>query len=186
MKFSKACQLLLLGTLVVLNSVCGEDVVFPSSCSGLSDGIYTLKLMDGELEDAPLVQVRCSNEFIILDVSRDSDLKSYFDTFMKFHHSVAGPTNNVHTNWEGWYKPDDGHTNYLISPDCNICEDNHKRQLFTDPTENTLKTAYMMTGTLFGCFWNLKGEQFDIVLMSYLFQRLVDMLFNVFICSWRN
>ena len=166
------CYCALLGTLGAISIVSGEDLVFPSSCSGLEDGIHTLKLMDGDLEDAPLVLVRCSNEYIILDVSRDADLKSYFDTFMKFHHSVAGPTNDVHTNWEGWYKPDDGNTQYMISPDCNICDgdsdwqqhktetkimvrkdDNdhltlHKHSEVEMIEKTSYKTAYMMTGTI--------------------------------------
>ena len=142
-----------------------EDAyIYHSSCLNLDDGEHTLKLLDGDLSEFPLVNVECNNGYTILDVSKDDDLIKYFNTFQKYHRSVAGPTNNVLTNWEGWYLPDDGLTNYIISPDCNSCDDTHIRQIHKNDENGIFKTTYMMTGTMFGCFWNLKGEHnFDQV-----------------------
>ena len=138
--------------------------VYPSSCRDLDDGVYDLKLMDGSLDESPIVSLQCNSGYTILDYSMDSGLSSYFHSFMKFHHSSAGPTNDYHVNWEGWYKPGvmDENSNYIISPDCHSCDESHQRQLYGS------KTAYMMTGTLFGCFWNKKGEHnFDQDFDSY-------------------
>ena len=159
MKFSK----LLVVAATFLSATYGDDdVVLPSGCADLDDGEYQMKLMDGDVEDFPVVTLQCSNGYTILDVSKDANLESYFDTFMKFHRAVAGPSNDVQPNWEGWYLADDGSSEYVISPDCNTCNVDHARQLYT--TDNLHKTAYMMTGTMFGCFWNLKGEHnFDEV-----------------------
>ena len=114
----------------------------PSSCRDLEDGDHWIKLLDGD--DYPAVYVTCSNGYILLDYSKDNNLKEYFNTWAMWHQHTAGPTNDVHVNWMEWFLPDDGKTSYIISPDCSSCEVDHRRQLYGQ------KSAYWMTGTLFG------------------------------------
>ena len=142
-----------------------DEYVLPSSCVNLDNGEHQLKHTDGDVEDFPVVTLQCSNGYTILDVSKDS-LESYFNTFMKFYRAAAGPSNEVQPNWEGWYLGDDGRSEYVISPDCDTCNVDHVRQLYI--TDDLHKTAYMMIGTMFGCFWNSKGEHnFDEDYDSY-------------------
>ena len=47
--------------------------------------------------------------------------------------------------------PESSVMNYLISPDCNSCDEDSTRQLYGS------STTYWMTGTIFGCFWSVKG-----------------------------
>ena len=112
-------------------------------------------LPDDDLSSYPIIYGQCSNEYLILDVSIDDDIKKYFNSFNMYHRSVGGPSNEYIVNWQNWFLPpqiENSAYNYILSPDCNVCEDNHKRQLYGE------KTVYMMTGTMFGCFWILKGE----------------------------
>jgi len=155
-----------------------DTVPIPSSCIGLSDGHYYLKLLEGDAY--PVVYAKCSNEFMILDPSLDSDIAQYFDSFDKFHVSVAGPDNSHQVNWQDWFLPsslssevttDDDAVDtvdtaatqrFVISPDCNTCAVSNQRQLYAD------RTVYMMTGSLFGCFWERANEhQLDEDFSSY-------------------
>ena len=98
-----------------------ETVPIPSNCIGLSDGHYYLKLLEGD--QFPVLYAKCSNEHIIIDYHLDEDVKYYFNSFEKFHVSVAGPSNANHVNWQSWFLPntDSSDHGYLISPDCNTC-----------------------------------------------------------------
>ena len=109
-----------------------------SSCRDLPDGTHKLKLMDGDVDESSIVSLNCDSGYTILDYSSDNDVSSYSNSFMKFHHSSARPTNEYHVNWEGWYKPGiiDTNTKYLIAPDCQKCEESNQRQLYDS------KTAY--------------------------------------------
>ena len=131
----------------------------PNSCNDLEDGTYMMKLIDDE--DYPLVSIKCSNGYGILDYSLDSNIVDYFDTWYQWFPKTIGPTNEAHVNWQEWFLPhvdadsDDEDmplTKYALSPDCSSCEVTHKRQL------HGLKTTYWMTGTIFGCFWAIKGN----------------------------
>lgn len=153
----------------------GDKVSIPSNCIGLSDGYYYLKLLEGD--EYPIIYAKCSNEYLLLDVSLDEDIKSYFNSFEMYHIAVAGPTNEYPINWDNWFLPniannDEGDddedtktdiaTHYVISPDCGQCEVNNIRQLYDE------KTVYMMTGSMFGCYWNAKYEHiFDQDFNSY-------------------
>mmetsp|Transcript_73409 Transcript_73409/g.66071 ORF Transcript_73409/g.66071 Transcript_73409/m.66071 type:complete len:104 (-) Transcript_73409:7-318(-) len=86
----------------LLLSLChGDTISIPSNCIGLSDGYYYLKLIDND--EYPIIYAKCSNEYLILDPSIDDDIKSYFNSFEMYHHSVAGPSNQYPINWEDWF-----------------------------------------------------------------------------------
>ena len=130
-----------------------EYDVLPNSCNDLEDGTYFMKLID--VDSAPVVSIKCSNGYGILDYSFDNNIVDYFDTWSQWFPRTAGPSNTVHPNWQEWFLPSKastGTTSFVISPDCNTCEVDHKRQLHDD------KTTYWMTGTVFGCFWKIKGS----------------------------
>eukprot|EP01084_Bolivina_argentea_P090521 163099_1 len=118
----------------------------PSNCLGLSDGFYYLKLLEGD--EYPIIYAKCSNEYLILDPSLDEDIKLYFNSFEMYHHAVAGPSNEYPVDWAHWFTPHHTDGKYLLSPDCDTCEPDHERQLYGD------QTVYMMTGSMFGCFWD--------------------------------
>ena len=116
--------------------------VVPNGCRGLAPGKYWVKLIDSD--EYPVVQVKCSNGYMVLDYSSDNNIAEYFDTWTMWHTSYAGPTNDARVNWRDWYLPGDENTSFIISPDCNTCEPDHTRQIYPD------NTTYWMTGTIFG------------------------------------
>eukprot|EP01083_Nonionella_stella_P297357 1009855_1 len=129
--------------LFLLNSIYCDIVSIPSNCIGLSDGYYYLKLLQDD--NYPIIYAKCSNEYLILDPSLDKDIQLYFNSFEMYHISVGGPSNKYLTNWDNWFTPPSNH--YLISPNCDSCDIDHTRQLYSS------QTVYMMTGTMFGCYW---------------------------------
>lgn len=146
----------------------------PNSCVGLADGYHYLKLADEHTVSSfatslkysaeelpankhfPVVRVKCHNEYTILDLHSEPELREYFTSFLKWQKFVSGPSNTHVINWAQWYLPNeergDGPTKYVISPDCSRCDEEHPRQIHGD------NTVYMMTGTMFGCFWRFLGE----------------------------
>ena len=97
MLFSVVCIVSLLFT----NKV--SSTLIPNSCIGLPDGTHWLKLIN---DDAyPLVLVECSNEFMIIDVKKDPNLKKYFSSWAMWHYGIAGPVNDDPVNWDDWYLP---------------------------------------------------------------------------------
>ena len=52
-----------------------NTVQVPSNCIGLSDGYYYFKLIDDD--KYPIIYAKCSNEYLILDVSVDKDVKAH-------------------------------------------------------------------------------------------------------------
>ena len=72
-----------------------------------------------------------------------------------WHTAIAGPTNDNFVDWDNWYLKSRNTllTNkFLLSPDCNSCEIDHKRQSFGS------KSTYWMSGNLFGCYWMTLGK----------------------------
>lgn len=172
--FVKTCFLILFfGSCTISNGK--KTKYYPSSCTDLSDGEHLLKFLDGD--EYPVVKVQCSNGYAILDYSLDSNIASYFNSWQDWILSFAGPDNSHIINWEDWFEPanqansnlesddsDDDDSEYigenlvtqtgphfLISPNCDACERRKKYQLYN------AKTTYWMTGTVFGCFWPVKG-----------------------------
>ena len=132
----------------------------PNSCNDLSDGLQYLKLIDSD--DYPAVEVKCSNGYAVLDYTVDENIKEYFSSWTQWFPRTVGPTNDEHINWQQWFLPtqyttdttsgeESTTTSFVISPDCNTCEETNGRQLYGD------STTYWMTGTIFGCFWKMKG-----------------------------
>ena len=133
---------------VMQNAYVSEEFV-PNSCNDLEDGVYMMKFIDSD--DYPAVKVKCSNGFAILDYSFDEQIAVYFDTFSQWFPNTGGPLNDIHPTWQEWFLANKVNTKYVISPDCNSCEVEHKRQLYGD------STTYWMTGNIFGCFWDVRG-----------------------------
>ena len=104
-----------------------------SSCLGKTDGDYWLLLSSDSVDYTP-VHLRCSNEYVILDVSKDSNLINYFSSWEKWHHSIGGPPNHDAVNWREWFLYTSSvnynrNSKYLLSPDCNICDSSYKGQV---------------------------------------------------------
>ena len=116
----------------------------PSSCVGLADGEYYLKLIDRD--EYPIIKGKCSNEYLILDHSVDADISQYFTSWVGWHHSLSGPLKSDTVNWGEWYLPDNGNQNtqYLLSPDCSVCDESDSSQ------EYSTSTGYYMNANMFG------------------------------------
>ena len=80
-----------------------SSTLIPNSCIGLPDGTHWLKLIDDN--SYPLVLVECSNEFMIVDVNKEPNLKEYFSSWAMWHYAIAGPVNDNPVNWDDWYLP---------------------------------------------------------------------------------
>lgn len=109
-----------------------------------------MKLVDdNDQETYPIVKVKCSNGYAILDVNYDANIKEYFTSWAMWHSAIAGPTNGDIVDWDNWFiKSRYDRTNkFLLSPDCNTCEEDHVRQHYAT------QTTYWMSGNLFGCYW---------------------------------
>jgi len=128
-----------------------ETTILPSACNDLSDGTYSIKLLEDN-DDCNVVQIQCSNGYMMLNVNKDKNLEKCFSSWAKWHYAIAGPTNDDHVNWAQWFLGDDGNTKYLVSPSCDVCDE-------SDTTNNDLgtDTTYYMTGNLFGCWWWIRG-----------------------------
>jgi len=128
---------------------------FSNGCGSLPDGVYDLKFVDND--DYPIVSVKCSNGYAILDYTQDNNIKDYFVSWVQWHYNTVGPSNedtSKSLTWNKWFIPGniDDEMQYIISPDCNTCDENHHRQLYQQ------QTTYWMTGTIYGCFWSIKGQ----------------------------
>ena len=98
--------LLLVEELKGESSSSSDSVSIYSNCNGLSDGSYFLRLIDDGEDTYPIVNVKCSNGYMILDVNYDSELKSYFNTWFDWHYGLSGPARYDAVNWEKWFLVD--------------------------------------------------------------------------------
>ena len=117
-----------------------------SDCIGLSDGTYTFELSP----DGPLINLDCSNEYMILNIDKDSQLIEYFTSFEKWHYAIGGPKKSNPVNWYQWFKPNNNNKNgkFLISPQCDVCLENDQSQVYNE------KTSYWMTGNICKLVWH--------------------------------
>merc|ERR1711878_171934 len=84
--------------LFIINiSTANDTIDIPTSCIGLKDGIYQLKLLEGD--EYPLVSTKCSNEYMIIDINRDPQWKQYFTSFDQWHYQIGGPGKNDPVNY---------------------------------------------------------------------------------------
>jgi len=129
--------------------------LIPNSCADLEDGEQLIKLLDGD--DYPLIKVKCSNGYAILDYSLDNEISSYFTSFEQWHISIAGAAQAEHINLQEWFIPDDGNTKYLVSESCDVCDESIQ--------EHGTTNGYYMNANVFGCFVFPRGMpdcDFDI------------------------
>eukprot|EP00485_Elphidium_margaritaceum_P019055 CAMPEP_0202726258 /NCGR_PEP_ID=MMETSP1385-20130828/184520_1 /ASSEMBLY_ACC=CAM_ASM_000861 /TAXON_ID=933848 /ORGANISM="Elphidium margaritaceum" /LENGTH=996 /DNA_ID=CAMNT_0049392475 /DNA_START=97 /DNA_END=3086 /DNA_ORIENTATION=+ len=118
-------------------------VSVPNSCIGREDNDDAfVKLADGQ--SFPLVQTKCRNEFMIVDLYRDKAWADYFISMRQYHYNLMGPKKDHHVNWQEWMTvPQD---EFLISPDCNACDADHELN-----SRYQTQSAYYMTPVASGC-----------------------------------
>merc|ERR1719242_388251 len=163
-------QTLPLLALTALLSPSNADIGLSSSCVGQEDGGTWLKMMaDTENATYPAVRQMCSNEMMVINVNEDPNVKEYFSSFQSWHYALSGPINMDFSNWEEWWLPSrqflnddiggsedsESYFQFAISPDCSSCDldnniANNNYSLFNGDSSGE-RTAYYMTGTLFGC-----------------------------------
>ena len=119
-----------------------------NSCIGKEDGSYWIKFSDDDLNYVP-VYLECSNEYAILDYSKDSNIEKYFSSWQLWHYGTAGPRNSNPVTWEQWFlgNSESSNANYLVSPDCSVCDESSSKQL------GGLKSTYWLSGNLAKQFW---------------------------------
>lgn len=147
---------------LLLHLVGGANVMeLPSSCLGLPNGYHWIKpLSDGVDVVYPPINALCSNEYLILDVNHDPNMRSYFQSFDSYHYALSGADHQTSVNWREWFIPslkdDESHLppSFVLSPDCSICDETD-----SDVQEFGSNTAYYMTGTIFGCLSTYKAER---------------------------
>lgn len=145
----------LLAVSLSLIKVFGDTQLIPNSCAELDDGEHYVKMLDGD--DYPVVKVKCSNGYTMLDYNLDNDISSYFTSFLKWHYSIGGASQTDHINWQEWFVPNDGATKYIVSDACDVCDESVQKY----GTSN----GYYMNANLFGCFVYPRGMpdcDFDI------------------------
>ena len=158
-----ACVIVVTQLIPSINGDEDEEISIPNSCRDLEDGTYVLKLLPDD--DAPLVTVECSNEFMLIDVSTENNLLHYFSSNIMWHRDYMGPTSEDHVNWHDWWIPssmenlsEDEVTSFefLFSEYCDGCNEITNGHYAGTPSDDTGYLPYM-TGNLFGCFWTVRG-----------------------------
>ena len=124
-----------------------ESINIPSSCVGLEDGTYLIKLLD----DKPILSVECSNEYIIINPSSDPNWSLYFTSWIKYHYGVIGPDRNDFVNWQQWFIPSKLNDQFLISLDCNQCDQYQSFQ------KHGIDSTFYLSALAFGCFNPTRG-----------------------------
>ena len=99
-----------------------EDVLssqVPNSCINQADNDNVIvKPLDGD--SYPLINTKCSNEYMIVDLNKDELWKSYLSSSREYHYNLIGPVKDDHVNWQEWMIPE--MDEFLISPDCSSCD----------------------------------------------------------------
>ena len=130
--------------------------IYHSDCIGLSDGSYTFQFSS----DGPLVNLDCSNEYVILNVNKDDKIKEYFTSFEKWHYAIGGPKKSDPVNWNQWFKPNnnDNDGKFLISPQCDVCDKNNEIQVYDE------KSSYWMTANMLKLHWAGGGGAIECIM----------------------
>ena len=71
-----------------------DGIIYRHDCICLSDGSYTFD----SLSPRPLVNLDSSNEYIILNIFQDINLKEYFTSFEKWHEAIGGSSKSDAVN----------------------------------------------------------------------------------------
>ena len=141
-----------------------------NNCVGKPDGEYWLQLSDESSDYVP-VHIECSNGFMIIDVSKDNSLVDYFSSFEDWHYQMSGPSTTNPVTWEEWFLPlqNNNESEYLLSPDCNVCNDKLAIQIYDK------KSTYWMSGNLAKIYWAVFGfSECDMDAQTYLCQDCSD------------
>ena len=110
--------------------------LLPNGCIGQEDGACWRLLGDQDDHYMPVCS-GCSNEYVIINLNKDSNLAKYFTTFEMWHYKNADPSNNNLIHWE--------------YADCSVCNEK-----FYIQTRHT-KRSYCMTGNLAKLHWPVIG-----------------------------
>ena len=115
----------------------------PNSCLNHKDADnVVVKLLDGD--SYPALNVKCSNEYVIVNLHQDLEWQSYFRSIRKYHYNLLGPDKDDHSNWAEWMLPQ--MDKFIVSPDCSTCDEEHElNSLYGD------ESAYYMTPVTQGC-----------------------------------
>ena len=144
-----------------------STVYLPNSCLDQDDGSQWLKLMADDTNTTyPAIRQICHNEYMVIDVNEDPNVKEYFSSFTSWHYAISGPEIMDSANWEEWWLPSaqqldagiGGNVNseqyfeFAISPDCSTCDatnniEDNSYSIFNEDTEGD-RTAYYMTGNV--------------------------------------
>ena len=89
----KGFQISILIVLAAKTCLCHDDtatemVSFPSSCIGQPDGYQWLKMLEGD--DYKPVHQLCSSDYVVINVDEDSNVESYFTSFVSWHYALSG------------------------------------------------------------------------------------------------
>jgi len=164
-----------------------------ASCKNAGDGYHWLKLM--EEDSYPAIHQKCDNGYMVIDYNEDPNVQHYFSTFMSWHYALSGPSAMDPSNWQQWWLPSNDflesnkdteeYFRFVISPDCSTCDTdnnfkNNDFHLFNDDDSvDGDRTAYYMTGTLFGCLSKYKALKdcrwdYDSYQCTYCTRRATD------------
>eukprot|EP01084_Bolivina_argentea_P080350 145571_1 len=137
----------------ILNVVSSTETVdIPTSCLGLEDGSYLMKLIDSD--DYPIVSADCSNGYMIINYNSDTKWSQYFTSMLKYHYGVVAPERNDLSNWDNWFIPSQIQSDkarYLVSKDCTECDSSSYLQKY--PEDST----FYLSALAFGCFNPTRG-----------------------------
>eukprot|EP00486_Rosalina_sp_Unknown_P000608 CAMPEP_0201568888 /NCGR_PEP_ID=MMETSP0190_2-20130828/10205_1 /ASSEMBLY_ACC=CAM_ASM_000263 /TAXON_ID=37353 /ORGANISM="Rosalina sp." /LENGTH=252 /DNA_ID=CAMNT_0047990535 /DNA_START=173 /DNA_END=927 /DNA_ORIENTATION=+ len=117
----------------------------PNSClNHEDDDSVIVKLVD---EDSyPLINTKCRNEYMIVDFKKDELWKQYFKSTRKYHYNLVGPEKDDHVNWQEWMVEGTQMQDFLVSPDCNTCEEDFELNV-----KYGKASGYYMTPVTSGC-----------------------------------
>ena len=130
------CSVSLFVLLYISNSF-GIDI--PNSCINQQD-TNDLIIQPINNDNYPSLNVKCSNEYIIIDINKDKNWLKYFKSSRLYHYAIYGPEKDDHSNWNEWYLPSS--ISYLVSPDCSTCDITSELNIIY-----TKSSSYYMTPT---------------------------------------
>ena len=177
-------EIRLLAVSTLLFSVSSKTEYHPSSCVGLDDGVQWVRPLMGRIDshdanDFPSIQVRCDDEYMILDYSLDPNIASYFSSFWVWTDDAASSSLTDRATWTDWFLPYSDKMNFRISEDCHTCQKSTVKSDFT---------AYFMTGNYIGLslslFFSFCFVCYFVVTQNYWHLSRVKCFFDCFLCSY--
>ena len=71
-------SIILLSGLILFFTTVKSDL-YPNSCTDLDDGVQQIKFIDSD--EYPVVNVKCSDGYSIIDYNYDNNIKEYFSSW---------------------------------------------------------------------------------------------------------